>query len=100
MRPDVVYRRLNKLLWMNRLPPATITFVDNETIPTCYGITLFDRDFARPVIVLNSSHKRWAKTLIHEIVHVSEPTLNHGVIFDALVEIYWRRAKKAIRGLK
>ena len=100
MTPTVLYRRLNKLIWLGRLPKATITLVDNETIPLCYGITLFDRDFARPVIVLNASNKHWGKTLVHESIHVAEPTLQHGVLFDALVETYWRRARKEIKGLK
>lgn len=100
MTPIAVYRRLNKLIWMNRLPKATITIVEADVIPNCYGITLFDDDFARPVIFLNAASKRWGKTLVHEMVHVSEPTLNHGTIFDALVECYWQRAKKALGGLQ
>jgi hypothetical protein len=100
MRPATAYRRLNKLLWRGRLPAATIQFVDAETLPGCYGITLFDDDFARPVILLNSSDKKWGKTLIHEAVHCAEPSLNHGVAFDILVETYWKIARKQIKGLK
>lgn len=100
MTPAAAYKRLNKLLWMNRLPKATVQFVDPETIPACSGITLFDRDFARPIIFLNSADKKWGKTLIHEMCHVGEPSLNHGIAFDILVETYWKLARKAIRGLK
>ncbi len=100
MKPETAYRRLNTLLWMGRLPDATIKFVDDETLPRGYGITLFDADFAKPVIFLNDSYSRWGRTLIHEMLHVSEPILPHGRVFDAIVNSYWRRAKKAIRGLK
>jgi hypothetical protein len=85
---------------MGRLPLATVLFAEKSTIPNCYGITLFDRDFVRPVIFLNSETTRWGKTLVHECLHVAEPALPHGVIFDMLVESYWRRARKELRGLK
>ncbi len=100
MKPETAYRRLNVLLWMGRLPKATIKFVDDKTLPYCYGVTLFDADFALPVILLNSRHSRWGKTLIHECLHVAEPLLPHGKVFEAIVNSYWRKAKKSIRGLK
>ena len=99
MKPLTVYNRLNKLLWMGRLPEATIKFLDNETIPACYGVTLFDSDFAKPVIFLNASHKKWGRTLIHEMIHIGAPALEHGEIFEALVSIYWRYAKSRVKGL-
>lgn len=94
MKPTTAYKRLNKLIWMGRLPPAKIVFAGDDTLPHCLGITLFDRDFAAPVIFLNSKSKRWGQTLVHEMVHVAEPDLNHGKIFDSLVTLYWRRARK------
>lgn len=100
LSPAAVYSRLNKLLWLGRLPKAMVSFADDETIPTCYGITLFDRDFARPVIFINKTHTKWGRTMVHEMVHCAEPSLNHGVVFDALVETYWRLARKQIKGLK
>ena len=70
-------------------------------MPSCYGMTLHDQDFVLPVIFLNMSAKNhWVKTLVHECVHVAEPVLQHGVLFDGLVEACWRRAKAEIKGLK
>lgn len=93
MTPAKAYARLNRIIWLGRLPKAVINFVDDDVIPSCYGITLFDRDFARPVIFLNRSTKKWMKTLIHEMLHVAEPNLPHGKIFDTLVNSYARFAK-------
>jgi len=100
MTPATAYRCLNKLLWRNRLPNAFVSFIDTEAMPSNYGITMWDEDFALPVIFINSGTKRWLRVLIHECLHVAEPTLSHGRIFDALVEAYWRKAKKELRGLK
>ena len=88
MTPINVYRRLNKQLWFNRLPPATIVFVDDATIPSCYGLTLDDDVVRKPVIFLNKSIHSWHKTLIHEMIHIAEPRLRHGKLFSALVETY------------
>lgn len=99
MSPKVAYSRLNRLLWMGRLPNATVSFVDNETIPCLHGITMNDGiDFQRPVILLNQTSSCWGETLVHECLHVAEPTLRHGDIFDALVTRYWRKARKEIKG--
>lgn len=98
--PAAAYRRLNKLLWMNRLPKATITVVDDATIPRCYGLTIHDEICVHPVILLNSTYKRWGLTLVHEMLHVSEPELRHGKLFDALVNRYWKIARIEIKGLK
>ena len=100
MGPAATYRRFNKLVWNNRLPKAIVTFVEDDVMPKCYGITLFDNDFARPVIYLAVGNKRWPKTLIHEMLHVAEPSLPHGVIFTALVDSYWRYAQKNTKGLR
>ena len=101
LTPSLAYRRLNRLLWRNRLPKAKIVLVDNSILPTCYGMTLHDDDFVAPVIFLNLSGKNhWQKTLVHECLHIAEPALHHGVIFEALVETYWRNAKKNLKGLK
>lgn len=100
MKPATAYTRLNNLVWAGRLPPATVQFIDNETIPRCYGLTLFDQDFARPVIFINSNHKHWGRTMVHECLHVAEPLLEHGALFDTLVSRYWKIARKNIRGLK
>jgi hypothetical protein len=100
MTPTAAYARLNKLIWMGRLPKAVISFVDDSVIPSCYGVTLFDRDFARPVIFLNRSTKKWMKTLIHEMIHVAEPSLPHGKTFDALVNSYVRFSKNIKKGYR
>jgi hypothetical protein len=100
MRPIVAYRRLNKLIWNNRLPAAKIVLVDDSVMPKCHGLTLDDADFTLPIIFLNTSSNHWQKTLVHEALHVAEPELHHGWVFEALVEGYWRRAKKEIKGLK
>jgi hypothetical protein len=98
--PKTAYKRFNKIIWNNRLPPAIVTLVDDAVMPRCFGLTLFDDDFAQPVIYLAAGNKRWPKTLIHECVHVAEPSLPHGALFNALVETYWRMARREIRGLK
>jgi hypothetical protein len=85
---------------MGRLPDAKVEFISADILPNCYGITLHDKDFALPVIFLNGSDKRWGKTLIHECLHVAEPELPHGWLFDSLVRLYHRRAIKYIRGFK
>ena len=94
MNPRQVYSKLNKYLWMNRLPPATITFIANDTIPTLHGITLHEEGlFEKPVILLNQNGP-WACTLVHEMLHIAEPNLSHGKIFSHLTRIYWNAAKK------
>jgi hypothetical protein len=100
MNPSAAYRRLNKLLWNNRLPKAVVAFVEDDVIPACYGITLFDRDFVRPVIYLATSNRHWQKTLLHEMCHVSDPSLPHGKIFNGLVETYWRMVRRTMRERK
>jgi len=62
-------------------------------------LTLQDVDFVTPVIFLNMSQKHWGKTLVHECVHIAEPQLPHGKVFNSLVESYWRFARKNIKGL-
>ena len=100
MRPAAAYKRLNKLLWLGRLPAPTIIFVDNATIPRMHGVTLHDGDmFVKPVIVLNRSTP-WGPTLVHEMLHVAEPTLKHGILFDKIVRRYWFTAKKRIKGIQ
>jgi len=100
MTPKAAYKRFNKIIWNNRLPKAIVTLVDDAVMPRCFGLTLFDDDFAQPVIYLAAGNKLWLKTLLHEMIHIAEPTLPHGVIFEMLVESYWRRARKEMRGLK
>jgi hypothetical protein len=93
MTPKAAYNRFNKIIWNGRLPKAIVTLVDDAVIPKCFGLTLFDDDFAQPVIYLAARNKRWIKTLIHEMIHVAEPSLPHGKLFNALVETYWRYSK-------
>lgn len=102
MTPATAYKRLNKLLWKGRLPNAMVEFIDDDVMPRNFGITMWDEDFVLPVIFINAGRKRWLKVLIHECLHVSEPTLPHGKLFDALVKSYYRQAtntKKAYRTL-
>jgi hypothetical protein len=98
--PRAAYHRLNTLLWLGRLPDATIIFVDNATLPNARGITLHDGIdlFMKPVIVLNRT-TLWGPTLVHEMLHIAEPQLSHGKIFETLVRRYWRIAKTEIKGL-
>lgn len=98
MGPKATYRRFNKLIWNGRLPKAVVTFVEDDVMPRCFGLTLFDDDFARPIIYLAAGNKRWPKTLLHEMIHVAEPSLPHGKIFETLVESYWRYTKKSKKG--
>ena len=100
MKPTTAYKLLNKLIWRGNLPDAKVELLHETFIPKCYGITLFDDDFARPIIYLNAADKRWGKTLVHECLHVGEPLLPHGKEFDKLVNRYWRYAKKHIKGFK
>lgn len=100
MTPTTAYRRLNALLWRNRLPAATVIVVSNATLPFLHGITLDDGVslFMTPVILLNRTSV-FGPTLVHEMLHVAEPNLPHGQIFDAIVRRYWRIAKKEIAGI-
>ena len=98
--PTTAYKRLNELLWMNRLPPATIIMVDESVLPCCYGLTIQDEVVALPVILLNSGEKRWGLTLVHECLHVAEPALRHGKVFETLVQRYWKIARENVKGLK
>jgi hypothetical protein len=101
MRLATAYKRVNTLIWHDRLPePGVLKFVDNETLPTDYGMTVHAVPFAKPIIVLNKRDKGYDKTLIHEMLHVAEPELNHGALFEILVRRYLRLARKNIRGLK
>lgn len=99
MTPTAAYRHLNRLLWMGRLPHATVVRVTNATIPRCYGITVHDDIVVRPVILLNCDQAHVGKTLVHEMLHVAEPLLNHGDIFEALVNKYWNYARKNLKGI-
>jgi predicted metal-dependent hydrolase len=98
--PAVEYRRLNKLLWQNRLPKAMVSFIDDDTMPNNFGITMWDEDFVLPIIFINASTKRWHKVLIHEMCHVAEPNLPHGKLFFALVQFYVRQAKNTKKGYR
>ena len=100
MTPATAYRCLNKLLWRNRLPNAFVNFIDTEAMPSNYGITMWDEDFALPVIFINSETKRWLRVLIHEMIHVAEPSLPHGKTFETLVAFYLREAKNAKKGYR
>ena len=95
--PQVVYQRLNRLIWLNRLPKAKIMLVENSYLPTCLGVTLpcgeGSAPFARPIIILNAG-RFWEKTLLHEMLHIAEPSLLDGRMFDALVERYWNQFKR------
>lgn len=100
MTPARAYARLNNLLWNNRLPKAKIVQSDTALTSNCMGLTLTDDDaLAIPHIWLNTKYKRWGKTLVHEMLHVAEPELPHGKLFDTLVNTYWRYAKQHIKGL-
>ena len=99
MTPSRAYKKLNQLLWMGRLPAARVMRVESASLhPRCYGVTMHNDIYVRPVILLNSRYARWGKTLMHEMVHVAEPELSHGWLFDCLVERYWRIAKKNFPG--
>lgn len=100
LTPQTAYSRLNKLLWLGRLPDARVILVADEFVPNVHGVTLHDgqRLFMKPLIVLNGSAP-WGKTLIHECLHVAEPRLAHGTVFDKIVRRYWRIARRQIKGL-
>ena len=88
MRPKPAYKQLNKIIWKNNLPAAVLIVIGDRWIPRCNGLTLFDNDFELPVIFINASHKRWGKTMVHEMLHVAEPLLEHGEVFETLVNRY------------
>ncbi len=70
-------------------------------MPNTHGVTMNDgRDlFMEPVILLN--HKTpWGLTLVHEMLHIAEPVLEHGPLFNSIVTRYWRYAKKNIKGIQ
>lgn len=98
--PPELYRRLNHLLWLNRLPSATILLIEDNVIPKCRAVSIQDDLFVKPVIFLNTKYKHWAKSLVHEMVHIAEPRLEHGLQFDSLVNFHWRIACSKIRGLR
>jgi predicted metal-dependent hydrolase len=50
--------------------------------------------FARPIIVLNKDIRGWRHTLVHEMLHVAEPELAHGAVFEILVRRYVRIANR------
>jgi len=100
MTPQEAYKRLNRLLWDGRLPAATIVIVDHATMPTMHGVTMNGHKmFMKPIILLNHQTP-WGLTLVHEMLHVAEPVLEHGKIFDGIVTRYWRYAKKHIPGIQ
>ena len=102
MLPSVAYKRLNKLLWRNRLPKAKLIFVDDSVMPRCYGLTVDDegdKDFIAPMIFLNAGDKHRGKTLVHEMLHLAEPQLPHSATFTTLVNSYWKFACKKLKGL-
>jgi len=100
MTPNAAYQRINKLIWLGRLPKAEVVFVDPDMIPSHLGFTNHDDGiFIKPVITL-ARRKRWGLTLVHEILHVAEPNLDHGPVFDFLVRRYWRMVKKNLKGFQ
>lgn len=102
LTPQTAYKRLNRLLWRGRLPDAKVFSVPNPTMPYTHGVTMDDGIdlFLKPVIVLNSGDRFWGETLIHECLHVAEPHLSHGVVFEKIVRRYFRLAKKEIKGFR
>ena len=93
MRPQDAYVLLNRRFWLNRLPNAKIELVENSVIPTCWGLTLVGDQLARPIVLINEKNRKWEITLLHEMVHLAEPELPEGKLFDALVRHYWNRAR-------
>lgn len=94
MTPQEAYRYLNRVLWLNRLPDAKVETVENEIMPRCWGVTVAQPGLAKPIIFLNAKNRKWEITLIHEMIHVAEPNLPDGKLFDSLVQFYWNRAKQ------
>lgn len=82
------------------MPRASVYWIDDETMPTNFGLTMWDEDFSLPVIFLNASTKRWHSVLIHEMCHVSNPTMPHNKLFYSLVKFYVRAAKNAKKGYR
>jgi hypothetical protein len=95
-----MYASLNRVIWLNRLPNAKIVLLEDSALPKCHGITVHDDVFVKPIIFLNLKYKRWGKTLVHEMLHVAEPHLVHGRIFDTIVDFYWRVAKHNLKGAR
>lgn len=102
MTPSVAYRKLNRLLWRNRLPKAKIIHVDDTVMPRNCGLTADeegDADFRVPLVFLNVNNPHRGKTLLHEMLHIAEPQLPHCKSFYAIVDSYWKFARKNIKGL-
>jgi hypothetical protein len=102
MTPSMAYRRLNRLLWRGRLPKAKIILVDDSVLPECHGLTVDDEgepDFRVPLLFLNTTSDHRGKTLLHEMLHIAEPELPHCKSFYAIVDSYWKFARKRIKGL-
>lgn len=100
MTPTAAYKLLNKTLWLNRLPRARVILVDDGTIPKCYGLTIHDDICVKPIILINAEFPNWGRTLVHECLHVAEPSLSHGPLFEALVNRYWRLLKIKFKDLR
>jgi hypothetical protein len=100
VNPQTAYNRLNRLLWKSRLPKALVEFIDDDIMPTNFGITMWDSDFVLPIIFINAARKFWVPVLIHEMLHVAEPHLPHGKIFYGLVKFYVRKAFHAKKGYR
>lgn len=102
MTPSDAYRRLNKIIWYGRLPKAKVLRVPDATIPRCHGLTLMhDAEILiHPVILLNITTRQWGRTLIHEMLHVAEPQLLHGELFETIVNRYWRLARLNLKDIK
>lgn len=73
--------------------------VENARIPNIHGVTLDHQFlFVKPIIIMNAKTPS-VRHLIHEMIHIAEPALQHGVLFDALEHQYWLLAKKHIKGI-
>lgn len=93
MSPQQAYDYLNQHLWAGRLPEAKVDLVENELMPKCWGLTIAVPGLARPVILLNINNRKWEVTLVHEMLHIAEPMLPEGKLFESLVRFYWEKAK-------
>lgn len=99
LTPDRAFEEINNLIWDSRLPTIPVFLVPDSFMPDNWGITLYDEEFTEPLILLNNK-RPWGRCLIHEMLHVAEPQLEHGKVFDSLVRQYWTIAKKEIKGLR
>lgn len=84
-------RQLFEYLWPEKKWPRRLRVVWRQTFnmhqrsPASYGITYYTMSYRARLVELYAYMSNPLSTVVHELLHVAEPGLEHGKKFDAIV---------------